>query len=60
MKKSYSNSEIFLFQLNGVSTKEMTAGTALILAEHVEKTAASIILRHVHAGDFTKFFIYVH
>ena len=29
----------------------MTAGTALILAEHVEKTAASIILRHVHAGD---------
>ena len=51
---------MFLFQLNGVSTKEMTAGTALILAEHVEKTAASIILRHVHAGDFTKFFIYVH
>merc|ERR1719216_231107 len=28
----------------------MTAGTALILAEHVEKTAASIILRHVHAA----------
>ena len=27
----------------------MTAGTALILAEHVEKTGASIILRHVHA-----------
>ena len=27
-----------LFQLNGVSTKEMTAATSLILAEHVEKT----------------------
>ena len=32
-----------------MSTKELTAATALILAEHVEKTAASITLRTIHA-----------
>ena len=39
INKNFVKSQIYLlFQLNGVSTKEMTAATSLILAEHVEKT----------------------
>ena len=36
-------------RLTGVSTKELVTATTLVLSEHVEKTAATITLRTVHA-----------
>ena len=36
-------------RLSGVSTKELITATTLVISEHVEKTAATITLRTVHA-----------
>ena len=36
-------------RLTGVSTGELVTATTLVLSEHVEKTAATITLRTVHA-----------
>lgn len=36
-------------RLGGVTVNEVTTATTMVLAEHVEKTAATIILRTIHA-----------
>ena len=36
-------------RLSGLSTKELITATTLVISEHVEKTAATITLRTIHA-----------
>jgi hypothetical protein len=38
-----------VFQLSGVTIREMTMPTTLVLCEHIEKTAAMISLRQIHS-----------